>query len=100
MAKVYQAHYKNASNHTMKHHGGSQTKVEKEARLTAKETGRVVTVDMLDLAKPSLKSIIDMLNGSGPLKRTTLCTFEPTKKQLKVNKDGSSTAYWKVKRRE
>ena len=100
MAKVYQAHYKNANNHTMRHNGGSQTKVEKEARLTAKETGRVVTVDLLELAKPSLKSIIDMLTGGKPLKRTTVCTFEPTKKQLKVNADGSTTTRWQVKRRE
>jgi hypothetical protein len=74
------------------------TKIKVEARLTARETGRKVTLDALELPKPTMKVFIELLNGGGPLSRTTLYVFEPIKKVLKVQKDGTTTSLWKVKR--
>lgn len=97
MPKIYQARYKN-NEKTSRHSGASQTKVEKEAKLTAEETGTSVFVEVLEIEKPSLKLIIGMLNGEGPLSRTKVCVFQPREEVVEMDASGETTKRWKVKR--
>lgn len=101
MPKIYQAYYKDVNGYHTRHHGTSQVKVEQEARQTAKETGLRVTVDVIEIEKPSVKSVVGMLNGDKPTSRTTVCFFEPTKQDSKVttNAQGVPHRLWKVKRK-
>jgi hypothetical protein len=100
MPKIYQAYYRDSKDLFSRHHGASQVKVEAEARRTAKETGLRVTVDVLEIEKPSVKSVISMLNGDGPTARSTICVFEPTKQVTKTAKDGQASRVWQVRRQK
>ena len=100
MAKVYQAFYKNSNGVTSRHNGASLTKVEKEARLTAKELGVTVGVDVLEIEKPSLKLVIKMLNGGAPLSRTPVCFFQTTHPYVVTDDEGLPKRKWRVERIE
>ena len=97
MAKIYQAFYSDSEGN-IRHHGASLTGVEKEARLTAKEKGVTVKVDVLEVEKPSLKSIIQMLNGGIPLSRVRISTFVPSMAYTVHDEDGDGIRRWKVER--
>ena len=99
MPKIYQAWYKN-NTIRIRLNGASQVKVEAEARETAKEEGLSVFVDVLEIEKPSLKLVIEILNGKGPLSRNRICVFEPREQFNKLNDDGGLAKRWKVKRVE
>jgi len=98
MTKVYQAFYKNSNGKTTRHNGASLTQVEKEAKLTAQETGTTVCVDVLEIEKPSLKSVIKMLNGEGPLSRIPVSCFRPGVTHLVEDENGALVQRWYVKR--
>jgi len=77
MPKVYQAYYKDPDGKRWRQYFSSLTTSEAESKKVSQERNITVFIDVLEIEKPSLKSVIAMMNGGGPLARVRLCTFEP-----------------------
>ena len=99
MPKIYQAYYKN-NDGVCKTHNGSRILILAEARKIAKELGREVKVDILEVEKPSFKYLVELLNGKKPNKRTRLCSFIPKGQPALKNINGKITKQWKVNKRD
>jgi hypothetical protein len=97
MPKIYQAWYKEDDTR-VQYNGASQVRVEAEARTTAKERGISVRVDVVEIEKPSLKLVIDLMNGKGPISRNRVCVFEPREQFNRISDSGEFIKHWKVKR--
>lgn len=97
MPKVYQAYYKTKEG-TCKTHNGSRTLILAEARQMAKELGKEVVIDILELEKPSFKYLVELMNGKRPNKRTRLCSFVPKGQPVVAMVNGIATKRWKVKK--
>ena len=98
MPKIYQAFYTDTNGKFTRHNGASLTQVEKEARLTAQEKGQSVCVDVLEIEKPSLKLIIEMMNGRGAESRKPICVFRTTSSYSEEVEDGTQVQRWRVKK--
>ena len=97
MPKIYQAYFKN---NDVRHrtHSGSRIDILAEARAAAIEHGKAIKVDVLEMEKPSVKYLIELLNGKKPISRTRLCSFVPRGAPSLVTKDGQVQKRWKVKK--
>jgi len=94
MPKVYQAYY-NDQGTKWKISGGSQAKIISDARQAARDYGVEVHVDILDIEKPSMKYIIECMNGRKPNKRTRVCSYVPMGRP--VNSGGKKR--WKIRKK-
>lgn len=77
MPKVYRAFYKDEHGTRWRQFFASLTTTEAEAKKESQERDKVVFIDVLEIEKPSMKSVISMMNGAKPLSVTRLCRFEP-----------------------
>jgi len=92
MPKIYQAWYE--SDAIYRKSMTSLIKIESEARSIASESGFEVHIDVLVIPKPSLKLIVEMMNGRKPESRDRLCSFKPVGPCVW----GEDSKGWKVKR--
>jgi len=99
MPRVYQAYY-NSSGKKFRHHSASRTKILAEARTVARETGQEVKIDILEMESPSMKYLIDLLNGATPKSRERMCSFVPRGSPILVTKNGVVRKLWKVKKQK
>jgi hypothetical protein len=99
MPSIYQAYYRGSKSGWYRHHGTSRVSVEAEARRVAKTTGMEVFVDVLGVDKPSMKSLIELLNTAQPKSRKRLCSFVPKGSPVNELEDGEIKKTWRVKKK-
>mgnify|MGYP004453529073 CR=1 FL=1 len=99
MPKIYQAHYKDQDK-TWRIHNASKTLILAEAKKTAKTLGKEVKVDVLDIEKPSMKYLIELMNGRKPNSRTRVCSFVPKGRPTIKTINGEAKKTWKVKKKK
>ena len=68
--------------------------------MKARETGKEVKIDILEINTPSMKYFIEVLNGAKPKSRERLCSFVPRGAPILETKDGVVVKLWKVKRQD
>ena len=98
MPKIYQAYYKD-SDTTYRFHNASKTVMLAEARKAAKTYGQEVKVDVLVVEKPSMKYLIELMNGRKPNSRQRVCSFVPTGRPRIEEVEGETKKTWKVKKK-
>ena len=99
MPKIYQAHYKD-QNKTWRIHNSSKTLILAEAKKAAKTFGKEVKVDVLTMEKPSMKYLIELLNGRKPNSRKRICSFIPKSRSIIETINGETKKMWKVKKKK
>jgi len=99
MPQIYQAYYKDAGT-TYQIHNASKTLILVEAKKIAKTLGKEVKVDALEIEKPSMKYLIELMNGRKPNSRTRICSFVPKSRPTIKKVNGETKKVWKVKKKQ
>jgi len=99
MPKIYQAHYKDQDK-AWRIHNASKTLILVEAKKVAKAFGKEVKVDVLEMDKPSIKYLIELMNGRKPNSRKRICSFIPKGRPTVKTINGEIKKTWKVKKKK
>jgi hypothetical protein len=98
MPKVYQAYYKK-SDILIRYASTSRVTILAEAKKIAKELGKKVVIDVLEIEKPSMKYFVECMNGRKPNSRKRLCSFVPKGSPVLKTINNETIKLWRVQKK-